>query len=207
MSRMEYSVLKEKMKDNECGWSKTNHTGGSHNLLHPCRVYFPGKATRSGVRDCSRDFPISPRLLQIQMDRGPPGKLLWRGTRRRPFLARREQEWEGKGDGRCQDLDGRCYSLRRRPGQGRGCCHCRESRPPRAGSLRRRGWCWDGGGPSSHRCCREGGLPALHLHPGRRRRRLLQLAMELRLSPVGTTKRHRSGRVGRHEGGPPSRGL
>jgi hypothetical protein len=28
------------------------------------------------------------------------------------------------------------------------------------------GWCWDGGGPSSHRCCREGGLPALHLHPG-----------------------------------------
>jgi hypothetical protein len=25
MSRMEYSVLKEKMKDNECGWSESSH--------------------------------------------------------------------------------------------------------------------------------------------------------------------------------------
>jgi hypothetical protein len=24
ISRMEYSVLKEKMKENECGWSKSN---------------------------------------------------------------------------------------------------------------------------------------------------------------------------------------
>jgi hypothetical protein len=25
--RMEYSILKEKIKENECGWSKTVHTG------------------------------------------------------------------------------------------------------------------------------------------------------------------------------------
>jgi hypothetical protein len=31
--RMEYSVLKEKMKENECGWSKTIRTGACIRLL------------------------------------------------------------------------------------------------------------------------------------------------------------------------------
>jgi hypothetical protein len=97
----------------------------------PVASYYPGKRARSGIRDPSRHFPVSPRILHIQRGRGPPGKLMWHGTRRRPFLARREQEGEGEGDGRAgaRDLGGR----------GRGGA-------PAPGSLRRRGWCREGGG-------------------------------------------------------------
>jgi hypothetical protein len=52
MSRMEYSVLKEKMKDNECGWSYTRNNSiydfSTNPLAKPLRFLFLGGAAAHG---------------------------------------------------------------------------------------------------------------------------------------------------------------
>jgi hypothetical protein len=64
MSRMEYSVLKEKMKENECGWSKLIRFPHCH-LLHACRL------SLSVPLACN--FPLC--CFQIRGESGPPWSL------------------------------------------------------------------------------------------------------------------------------------
>jgi hypothetical protein len=72
MTRTEYSVLKEEIEDNECGWSKTTRTGVRDTLLDLFTVAFSSEMPRSGVLEEYAKKASPPGFLRIWRDGGPP---------------------------------------------------------------------------------------------------------------------------------------
>jgi hypothetical protein len=118
MMKMEYSVYKEEMKDDECGWSKTIHTGNFIRLLHetdnvfipaavpskpdgkiPC---FPTDAKYNGIRgqnegDRTRTEPTHPNASRPLSEHLAAGERA--GEWRTPPGRRREGDRGGRKGG------------------------------------------------------------------------------------------------------------